>query len=180
MTAQILNFYRTRSHGRRLYTSTPLRRTEKQAAIGAPVSHVTQIVDGNNALQTAMSPTVRPCTTGTAATTPGAFQFWSGLSGTIYVHTIYAIESCPNLTCANYVLVHRGHDGACTPLATGHTGDGGENAATPTSLRDRARRVGANEVHVHFLASTTRESKRIEDDVNANLFRRRSTGATRH
>jgi hypothetical protein len=97
------------------------------------------------------------------------FRFWRGVSGKRYVHTAYPLLACPELPAANYVLVRRNADGSRTALRVGRTTSqcGSLNRA---DLRQRAARLGANEVHVHLITESERDRKVIEMDLQASLF----------
>lgn len=92
------------------------------------------------------------------------FQFWSGASGQRYVHTIYSLLECPALPAGNYVLVHAASTGNRTVLSFGRV-----SHQTPSmnlaEIRRRGAELGANEVHVHLLAGTAKQSKLIEFDL---------------
>jgi hypothetical protein len=100
---------------------------------------------------------------------PGSFQFWSGASGKRYVHSVYALEDCPDLPASTYVLVHRNGDGRCSARSVGRlmTDNGMSNRA---EILRRAGKVGANEVHVHLLAQGRLEMKVVEQDVRTGQF----------
>lgn len=92
------------------------------------------------------------------------FHFWAGASGQRYVHTIYSLVECPALPQSNYVLVKRDDMGRRCVLSIGRLANG-----VPTlnlaEIRQRGAELGANEVHVHLLASTAKQSKLIEFDL---------------
>ncbi|HKZ96014.1 MAG TPA: hypothetical protein VJ045_03435 [Hyphomicrobiaceae bacterium] len=92
------------------------------------------------------------------------FHFWSGASGRRYVHTVYCLIECPALPAGNYVLVRRDECGRRTALAIGRV----MNEAPSLNLakiRQHGAALGANEVHVHLLASTPTQSKLVEFDL---------------
>jgi hypothetical protein len=98
-----------------------------------------------------------------------AFQFWCGASGQQYVHSVFGLIACPELPRANYVLVRREASGRHTILHVGRT----EHDAASLNLaeiRHRGAKLGANEVHVHFLAADQRERRNVERDLRAALF----------
>lgn len=97
------------------------------------------------------------------------FQFWTGASGRRYVHTIYTLLDCPALSSANFILVARDADGQRSVLEIGRLGT---NAPTLNlaEIRQRGAVLGANEVHVHLLADSARESQRIEFDLKTGHF----------
>ncbi len=99
-----------------------------------------------------------------AATNNVVFQFWSGASGTRYVHSIYNLFECPPVPAGNYILVNRTADGARTVLAIGRTSN--ETAARNlAAIRQRSALIGANEVHIHLLAGSDTQSALIEADL---------------
>lgn len=95
------------------------------------------------------------------------FHFWSGASGQRYVHTVYDLVDCPEIPAANFLLVHRDASGRRFVLAIGHLK---HNAASLNlaELRHRGARLGANEVHVHLLATSTQQRRMIELDLRAS------------
>ncbi len=97
-----------------------------------------------------------------------AFQFWTGVSGARYVHSVYHLFECPPVEAANYVLVKRHESGHRTVMAIGRA----VNTAPSLNLaeiRQRASQLGANEVHVHLLAQGQDDSVRIEADLRGSL-----------
>lgn len=90
--------------------------------------------------------------------------FWCGASGTRYVHTVHSLIECPEISDANYLLVRIAKNGRRTVLAAGFAG-----ASAPSLNLAEVRRVGAtlgaNEVHVHFLASGDKNAKVIAHDL---------------
>jgi hypothetical protein len=84
---------------------------------------------------------------------PARLHFWRGASGKRYVHSVYSLIECPPLPKAMYLLVHRNKDGQRQVL---HIGCGQSDAPTLNlaRIRQRGAQLGANEVHVHFLAET--------------------------
>jgi len=103
-----------------------------------------------------------------AAVPAAPFQFWTGATGTRYVHSIYNLFECPPLDEANYILVKRHRDGQRTVLSIGRVmhDSGSVNLAT---IRQRAAELGANEVHVHLLAGSSNASVEIETDLRSSL-----------
>jgi hypothetical protein len=92
------------------------------------------------------------------------FHFWTGASGKRYVHTVYSLFDCPPLEDANYILVHRANKTARKVLAIGrlHNISATLNLA---EIRRRAAELGADEVHVHLLASSLQEAEAVEADL---------------
>ncbi|MGD9671752.1 MAG: hypothetical protein AB7U75_22350 [Hyphomicrobiaceae bacterium] len=97
------------------------------------------------------------------------FQFWTGASGQRYVHTIYTLLDCPALSSGNIILVNRDETGQRTILDIGVL-----PANSPTlnlaDIRHRGANLGANEVHVHLLADSEREAKRIAFDLQCGHY----------
>lgn len=96
------------------------------------------------------------------------FLFWTGASGTRYVHSIYNLFECPPVDVGNYILVKRHSDGRRTVLSIGRAAH-----AVPSlnlaELRQRSAELGANEVHIHLLAGSTTQSQTIEADLRRSL-----------
>ena len=96
------------------------------------------------------------------------FQFWTGASGSRYVHSIYNLFDCPPVDAANYILVKRHRDGRRTVLSIGRA----VNASATLNLADirqRSAELGANEIHVHLLADSKSASQLIEADLRQSL-----------
>ena len=104
-----------------------------------------------------------------AAAAPSRVQFWTGASGQRYVHNVHALIECPPLPRAVYLLVRREKNGACTVLhiASSHSDAPTLNLAR---IRHRGATLGANEVHVHLLASSVEHCRTIACDLRAGLF----------
>ena len=96
------------------------------------------------------------------------FLFWTGASGTSYVHSVYNLFECPPVEAANYILVKRHINGQRTVISIGRAihAIGTLNLA---EIRLRSAQLGANEVHVHLLADDTTQSQRIEADLRGSL-----------
>ncbi len=97
------------------------------------------------------------------------FQFWTGASGRRYVHTIYSLLDCPALSSANFVLVRREVDGQRTVLAISRLG-ANSPSLNLADIRHRGAMLGANEVHVHLLAESGRDSQLVEFDLRTGHF----------
>ncbi len=100
----------------------------------------------------------------------GRFQYWNGASGERYIHTVYSLVDLPELPRINYLLVHRDERGRCAPLRIGRTTDSCRTANL-AEIRYRAARLGANEVHIHMIADTSRDRALVECDLRAGQFR---------
>jgi hypothetical protein len=97
------------------------------------------------------------------------FQFWTGASGQRYVHSVFSLIGCPELPKAVYLLVRRDQHDRRTVLRVGRTRHDAVSLNL-AEIRHRGAQLGANEVHVHFLAKSDRERRRIELDLRAAHF----------
>ncbi|MEQ1695358.1 MAG: hypothetical protein ABL901_05895 [Hyphomicrobiaceae bacterium] len=120
------------------------------------------------------SASVTALTTGSSlcpAATPAEkppFLFWTGASGTRYVHTVYNLFECPPVEGANYILVKRHSDGHRTVVSIGRaTSEAG--TLNLAEIRLRSAQLGANEVHIHLLADSPAQSQLIESDLRGSL-----------
>jgi hypothetical protein len=96
------------------------------------------------------------------------FLFWTGASGTRYVHSVYNLFDCPPVESANYILVKRHSDGHRTVVSIGRaTSETG--TLNLASIRLRSAQLGANEVHIHLLADSSAQSQLIERDLRRSL-----------
>ena len=100
---------------------------------------------------------------------PARLHFWRGASRTRYVHTVYSLIECPPLPRALYLLVHRSKEGRREVL---HIACGESDAPTLNlaRVRQRGAQLGANEVHVHFLAETEAQRRLVTCDLRAGQF----------
>ncbi|MCG8561907.1 MAG: hypothetical protein MI824_19080 [Hyphomicrobiales bacterium] len=94
------------------------------------------------------------------------FHYWRGATGQRYLHTVYALIECPEITKANFILVRREADGSRTALLIGQTLEeaGSLNLAL---LRHRGALLGANEIHIHLLADSSQGRTAVEADLKA-------------
>ncbi len=110
------------------------------------------------------------------------FQFWAGASGERYVHSVFSLIGCPEIPEAVYMLVRCDGNGRRTVLRIGRA----EHDAASLNLaeiRHRGAQLGANQVHVHFLADSDRERRQVELDLRAAHFSELSaerTSSMRH
>lgn len=97
------------------------------------------------------------------------FHFWTGASGKRYVHTVYSLFDCPAVAAANYVLVRRKGVTQRVVLAIGRLQSdcAGLNLA---EIRQRGATLGADEVHIHLLATSASESHAVEIDLRTAQF----------
>ena len=92
------------------------------------------------------------------------FHFWCGASGQRYVHTIYALVECPALPSSNYILVKREANGRRSVLSIGRVAHD-VPSLNLAEIRQRGAELGANEVHIHLLAGSVKQSKLVEFDL---------------
>ncbi len=102
------------------------------------------------------------------------FHYWDGLSGTRYLHSVYSLKECPELPKANYIMVRKLENGEAIPLYVGQT------LADATSLnlahiRQKAARLGANEIHIHVMTNSPMERADVERDLLKGQFQRIET-----
>ena len=97
-----------------------------------------------------------------------SFLFWTGASGSRYVHSVFGLFECPPIEAANYVLVKRHEGGQRTVLSIGRAAHASASLNL-ADIRQRSAQLGANEVHVHLLAGGQAESQRIEADLRRSL-----------
>jgi hypothetical protein len=104
-----------------------------------------------------------------ALETGARFHFWTGASGKRYVHTVYSLFDCPAVAAANYVLVKRSNQARRTVLAIGRLQN--ESASLNLAeIRQRGANLGADEVHIHLLATTSTEAQAVEVDLRTAQF----------
>ncbi|MDX2288258.1 MAG: hypothetical protein NW217_05490 [Hyphomicrobiaceae bacterium] len=114
----------------------------------------------------------------TAGPANSGFVFWTGATGTRYIHTVYPLLTCPEMPRANIMLVKRegltrrvlavcrpAHDAPSLNLA---------------DVRQTAAQLGANEVHVHLLAGSDKQMKLVEFDLRTAHLCGAPAGDTRH
>lgn len=109
-----------------------------------------------------------------SADTSPRFHFWTGASGKRYVHTVYSLFDCPPLGIASYVLVRRANKTERTVLAIGRLSND-QATLNLAEIRQRAATLGADEVHVHLLATSVSECQAVEVDLRTAQFAARST-----
>lgn len=100
---------------------------------------------------------------------PTRFHFWTGASGKRYVHTVYSLFDCPPVGVANYVLVRRESRTQRTVLAIGRLASDAASLNL-AEIRQRAATLGADEVHIHLLATSAQESQAVEVDLRTAQF----------
>jgi hypothetical protein len=97
---------------------------------------------------------------------PARLHFWPGASGRRYAHALYSLITCPPLPPATYLLVRCDAEGRRKVLHVGLA-----NSLAPTlnlaRVRQRGATLGANEVHVHFLAANGEQRRHAAADLRA-------------
>lgn len=94
---------------------------------------------------------------------------WCGASGRSYAHSVYSLIECPPLPVASYVLVERDVSGRRRALRVG-LGHSDAPTLNLAQVRQRGAQLGANEVHVHFLAASDEERRLVACDLRVGLF----------
>ncbi|MCF6198409.1 MAG: hypothetical protein L3J67_03255 [Hyphomicrobiaceae bacterium] len=99
------------------------------------------------------------------------FHYWQGLTGLRYLHSVYQLQDCPELAKANYIMVRKLDNGDVVPLCIGQT------VADAASLnlahiRQKAARLGANEIHIHVLTDSHKQRDEVELDLLKGQFAR--------
>lgn len=97
------------------------------------------------------------------------FHFWTGATGKRYVHTVYSLFDCPPMEQANYVLVRRGGQARRSVLAIGRLVNE-LPSINLAEIRQRGAMLGADEVHIHLLATSVHESQQVEVDLRTAQF----------
>lgn len=90
------------------------------------------------------------------------FWYWRGASGQSYIHSIYALDHCPPVPGAVFVIV-RNSGNVRQGVATGRFGADGR---VPPHL---AVFPDAEEIHVHLLARDGEAAQRVLTDLSAML-----------
>lgn len=93
-----------------------------------------------------------------------SYHYWRGASGRRYLHTVFSLVDCPLMPKANYILVHCGLDAVRRPLDVGQTLSDADSVNL-AHLRHKAARLGANEIHIHFLSETASARDATEADI---------------
>ena len=92
------------------------------------------------------------------------FHYWRGASGKRYLHSVFALVDCPEISKANYILVHCDPHGMRRALDIGQTVEDA-NSLNLAHLRQRGALIGANEIHLHVLTDTTAGRNAVETDL---------------
>lgn len=110
---------------------------------------------------------------GSAFESQTRFHFWTGASGKRYVHTVYSLFDCPPVGVANYVLVKRESKTQRSVLAMGRLSSDC-TTLNLAEIRQRGATLGADEVHIHLLATSAQESQAVEVDLRTAEFAARA------
>ncbi len=152
MAAQIIQLNDFRSNHRTIYTGSQ------------PVGDPTTVSDSEPPKEIDTAPAAEH-----ADVSNTQFHFWTGASGRRYVHTTYSLMTCPELPDGNYILARVDAEGRRNALAVGRTTHRSQSLNL-AEIRQHAAKLGANEVHVHLLASNAKHAKLIEYDIRASHF----------
>ena len=95
------------------------------------------------------------------------FWYWSGRSGRRYIHSVYALGTCPPLPGAVYIAARR-HGGVPVAVALGRFPAILDHAGIDR-LRRRLSALGASELHVHLLARSENEAESVRIDLAAAI-----------
>ncbi|CAN7614121.1 hypothetical protein LJR030_001514 [Rhizobium sp. LjRoot30] len=102
--------------------------------------------------------------------TCGRIGWWRGASGTQWITSAFPIDQFYYEGPAVYLFAQHNGYGHCDAKYVGQTGD--YDRRMSEHYRDKmflARLLGANEVHVHLLATSEAERFRIETDLRRQL-----------
>jgi hypothetical protein len=97
---------------------------------------------------------------------PTRLHFWRGASGRRYAHALYSLIACPPLPRSSYLLVRRDEEDQREVLFVG-VADSSAPTLNLAHVRQRGATLGANEVHVHFLAETAEQRRLAVCDLRA-------------
>lgn len=92
------------------------------------------------------------------------FEFWAGVSGERYVHSVFSLIECPEVPAANYVLVARDDMGRRRSLRVGRVEEDAPSLNL-AHIRHVGATLGASEVHVHLLGGSIHRRRMIELDI---------------
>lgn len=94
------------------------------------------------------------------------FHFWTGASGRRYVHTVYSLIECPSLAAGSVLLVRRDETGRRQLLEIATVSHEAESLNL-AEIRQKGALLGANEVHVHLLAGSSRMATLVAFDLKS-------------
>ena len=95
------------------------------------------------------------------------FWYWSGRSGRRYIHSVYALATCPPLPGAVYIAVRR-NSGVPVAVALGRFPAILDQPGIER-LRRRLSALGASELHVHLLSRSESEAEAARSDLAAAI-----------
>ncbi|KAB1086467.1 hypothetical protein F4V91_08515 [Neorhizobium galegae] len=91
---------------------------------------------------------------------------WQGRSGRFWITTVYPLFADFEPISSVYVMVKRNPNGTCSPIYIGQTDNLRRRMIEHTQEKlIAAYRLGANELHAHFLAQTDSERFAVETDL---------------
>jgi hypothetical protein len=96
------------------------------------------------------------------------FVFWRGASGARVLATVFDLQNAPDLTACVALLVRKLADGSRVAIAV-------EQLEAPfqadaMSLLAYAKQAGATELHLHFMAQTPAERRKVFLDLKSALM----------
>ncbi len=91
------------------------------------------------------------------------FWYWTGASGRRYIHSVYAVDDCPPLPSAIFVLVKR-YGVMRTVVGIGRFSPHWDGAQHGMGSKGLAL-ADADEVHVHLLAKSPEQRDAILNDL---------------
>ncbi len=97
----------------------------------------------------------------------GRFWYWRGASGRRYIHSVYPSDACPPLPGAIYVAVRR-VGSLRTAVGAGRFSVFWD-LASKDPVAEALAGLGANEVHVHLLATSEEMARSIFADIELAL-----------
>ena len=95
------------------------------------------------------------------------FWYWRGASGRTYIHSIYALDPCPPLAEAVFVLVETS-TGTRRPVAVGRF-PGFDSKAFNCREFGQCKGEAGYEVHVHLLARDAASAEAVWRDLDDAL-----------
>lgn len=107
------------------------------------------------------------------------FHFWTGASGRRYVHTVYSLIECPALAAGSVLLVKRDAKGRRSLIEI-VTVTSDSETLNLAEIRHKGALAGADEVHVHLLAGSTRMANLIAFDLKSAAQGASAASQTRH
>lgn len=95
----------------------------------------------------------------------GRFYYWLGASGERYLHTVFPIDAGFHSPGANLIVVRRAPDGERFALFVGRVGN-----LSNTDIERLRNSQGANELHIHLMATGDAAAHKIAVDLSDRLM----------